>query len=219
MVWWCCLYQRDVVCTKGCTAHLAWTFDPGGRIWRGRLIRECANFCTKKIVFTKTLVCHEKDFFHEKSRKMDSHEQMFFHEKNVLAQKKNSTKKILKPTFAKYLKNVWKNPWKNWWKLVKILKIVQDFAKNWQKRCPRNPVFGARDPGRKTKFPKGFPRKKTPIFKILPCGAKKWACGASVKGIVFYTKGARADAPIKGRFLADFLPGRAKKSFFLKFKK
>ena len=184
-------------------AHLAWTFDPGVR-----------KFFHEKNRFHENIGLSRKRFFSRKITENGFSRTDVFSREKCSGTKKISTKKILKPTFAKYLKNVWKNPWKNWWKLVKILKIVQDFAKNWQKRCPRNPVFGARGPGRKTKFPKGFPRKKTPIFKILPCGAKKWACGASVNAKIFYTKGARADSPKNAVFWLILCPRAQKNLFF-----
>ena len=47
----------------------------------------------------------------------------------------------------------------------------------FKQRCPRNPVFGARDPGRKTFFLKDPLQKMTMIFKIFPCGAKLGPAG------------------------------------------
>ena len=49
-----------------------------------------------------------------------------------------------------------------------FLKKLKKHAKNLkqsERNFPKNPVLGARDPGRKDVFPKGFPRKKTPILK------------------------------------------------------
>ena len=189
-------------------AHLAWTFDPGVR-----------KFFHEKNRFHENIGLSRKRFFFTKNHgKWILTNRCFFTRKMFWHKKKFPRKK----SWNQLLQNIWKmcerireKIGENWWK---FWKIVQDFAKNWQKRCPRNPVFGARDPGRKTKFPKGFPRKKTPIFKILPCGAKKWACGASVKGIVFYTKGARADSP-KNAVFGWFCARARKKNFFLKFKK
>ena len=44
----------------------------------------------------------------------------------------------------------------------------------------------------KRHFPKGFPRKKTPIFKNFPLRGNTLACGASVNAKMFLKKGARA---------------------------
>ena len=48
----------------------------------------------------------------------------------------------------------------------------------FEKRCPRNPVFGGRDAGRKTFFLKDFLAKRPRFSKFSPAGQADVACGA-----------------------------------------
>ena len=59
---------------------------------------------------------------------------------------------------------------------IKFLEIIFGHKKSapflaFSEKVPQKPGFWRPRARPKDIFPKGFPRKKTPIFKIFPCGA------------------------------------------------
>ena len=85
----------------------------------------------------------------------------------------------------------------------------------FKKRCPRNPVFGARDPGRKTFFLKDFLEKRPRFSNFSPAGQNFGLRRKRERRKILYKGGARRFC-FFGWFLAHFLPARAEWFFFFK---